>query len=149
RFWSALSGEASMVELNRNTAVETGLSAEQMAHANEAFSIEQNGINLIPDGERRGHPRELFWVWAGANIILTYIIVGGLLASLGLSVMQMLLVVVLGNLLYFVIGYCGIPGARVGTATLAVSRAAFGRQGNALPSLLSWLTAVGWEAVNL
>jgi purine-cytosine permease-like protein len=136
-----------MVELNRNTTAE--LSAAEMAHANEAFSIEQNGINLIPDGDRRGRPRELFWVWAGANIILTYIIVGGLLATLGLSVAQMLWVVAIGNLLYLVIGYCGVPGARVGTATLAVSRAAFGRQGNALPSLLSWLTAVGWEAVNL
>lgn len=117
--------------------------------ANEAFAVEQNGINLIPDDERRGHPRDLFWVWAGANIILTYVIVGALLAGLGLSFWQMLLIVGLGNLVYLLIGYCGIPGARVGTATLVISRAAFGRQGNALPSLLSWITAVGWEAVNL
>jgi NCS1 family nucleobase:cation symporter-1 len=55
----------------------------------------------------------------------------------------------LGNLLYLVIGYCGVPGSRAGTATLVVSRAAFGRRGNVLPALLSWLTAVGWEAVNL
>lgn len=119
------------------------------ASANEAFAIEQNGINLIPDRERRGHPRDLFWVWAGANIILTYIIVGTLLAGLGLSFWQMLVVVGLGNLVYVLIGYCGIPGARVGTATLVISRAAFGRKGNALPALLSWVTAVGWEAVNL
>lgn len=117
--------------------------------ANEAFAVEQNGINLISDVERRGHPRDLFWVWAGANIILTYIIIGGLLANLGLTFLQMLLIVGLGNLLYVLIGCCGIPGARVGTATLVISRAAFGRSGNVLPSLLSWMTAVGWEAVNL
>ncbi|MGH6939187.1 purine-cytosine permease family protein [Hypericibacter sp.] len=126
------------------------VTAEQAAgEANQAFAVEQNGINLIPDSERRGHPRELFWVWAGANLILTYIIVGGLLAVLGLTMGQMLLVVIVGNLLYWLIGYNGIPGARVGTATLVVSRAAFGRKGNAVPSFLSWLTAVGWEAVNL
>lgn len=128
---------------------EASLKGTASAGGNEAFAIEQNGINLIADAERHGRPRDLFWVWAGANIILTYIIVGTLIAGLGLSFWQMLLVVGLGNLVYVLIGCCGIPGARVGTATLVVSRAAFGRQGNVLPALLSWVTAVGWEAVNL
>ena len=61
----------------------------------------------------------------------------------------MLAVVLLGNLLWLIVGYGGIPGARTGTATMVISRAAFGRQGNVIPSLLSWLTVVGWEAVNL
>jgi NCS1 nucleoside transporter family len=127
------------------------VTAEQgtAGEANQAFAVEQNGINLIPDSERRGHPRELFWVWAGANLILTYIIVGSLLAVFGLTLGQTVLVTLVGNLLYILVGYVGIPGARSGTATLTVSRAPFGRKGNALPSLLSWLTAVGWEAVNL
>jgi NCS1 family nucleobase:cation symporter-1 len=116
---------------------------------NEVWSVEQHGINLIPEAERRGNPRELFWVWAAANIIITYVIVGGVLASLGLTVGQMLLIVALGNLPYVLIGYGGIPGARVGTATLVISRASFGRTGNVLPALFSWITIVGWEAVNL
>ena len=125
------------------------LDAAPAADANRAFAVEQNGINLIPDAERQGKPSDLFWIWFGANLVLTFIISGYLLANLGLSTAQMLGVVLSGNLLFLLVGYGGIPGARVGTATLVISRAAFGRQGNIAPSILSWLTVVGWEAVNL
>ena len=117
--------------------------------SNEVWSVEQNGINLIPDSERRGTARELFWVWAGPNISITYVLIGAVLVTLGLTLKQAILMIILGNLPYILVGLCGIPGARVGTATLIISRAAFGRFGNKVPSLLSWLTVVGWEAVNL
>ena len=54
-----------------------------------------------------------------------------------------------GNLFYVLVGLCSIPGARAGTATLVVSRSAFGPLGNIPAAFLSWLTAVGWEAVNI
>ncbi len=119
------------------------------ATGDKAFSVEQNGINLIPDAERNGKPRDLFWVWAGANLVLTFIISGYFINSMGLSPAQMWTVVILGSLFYLLVGYGGIPGARVGTATMIISRAAFGRSGNAVPTLLSWITVIGWEAVNL
>jgi nucleobase:cation symporter-1, NCS1 family len=125
------------------------MAIEKEISSNSAFSVEQNGINLIPQNERKGTARDLFWIWAGANLISTYIIVGFLLTTLNLSFGQMLLINLLGNLLFVIVGYGGIPGARVGTATLVISRAAFGKQGNVIPSLLSWITVVGWEAVNL
>jgi nucleobase:cation symporter-1, NCS1 family len=125
------------------------MAVDQIQSNNDAFKIEQNGINLISKAERKGNARELFWVWAGANLISTYIIVGFLLTTLNLTFTEMLLVTLLGNLLFVIVGYCGIPGARVGTATLVISRAAFGKGGNVIPSLLSWITVVGWEAVNL
>ena len=123
--------------------------APAMPDTNRPFSVEQNGINLIPDSERQGEPRGLMWVFGGANLVLINIIVGSLLATLGLSYAQMLVVALSGNLLFLLVGYGGIPGVRVGTTTLVISRAAFGRQGNIVPSVLSWLTVVGWEAVNL
>lgn len=123
--------------------------APAMQDNNQPFSVEQNGINLIPDGERKGKPRGLMWVFAGANLVVINIFVGSILATMGLSYTQMLVVAPAGNLLFLLVGYGGIPGARVGTATLVISRAAFGRQGNIVPSVLSWLTVVGWEAVNL
>jgi nucleobase:cation symporter-1, NCS1 family len=125
------------------------MAVDQIQSNNDAFKVEQNGINLISKAERKGNARELFWVWAGANLILTYIIVGFLLTTLNLTFVQMLLVTLLGNLLFIIVGYGGVPGARVGTATLVISRAAFGKGGNVVPSLLSWITVVGWEAVNL
>jgi nucleobase:cation symporter-1, NCS1 family len=125
------------------------MAADQLQSNNDAFKVEQNGINLITKAERKGNARELFWVWAGANLISTYIIVGFLLTTLNLTLAQMFLVTLLGNLLFVIVGYGGVPGARVGTATLVISRAAFGKGGNVIPSLLSWITVVGWEAVNL
>jgi nucleobase:cation symporter-1, NCS1 family len=125
------------------------MAVDQLQSNNDAFKVEQNGINLITKVERKGNARELFWVWAGANLISTYIIVGFLLTTLNLTFAQMLFVTLLGNLLFVIVGYDGIPGARVGTATLVISRAAFGKSGNIIPSLLSWITVVGWEAVNL
>ncbi|MGL4405978.1 MAG: purine-cytosine permease family protein, partial [Notoacmeibacter sp.] len=126
----------------------TNLNLEK-ANAEKAFVIEKNGINLIPDAERQGKPSELFWIWAGANLVLTFIISGYFIASMGLSATQMWMVVIAGSLFYLLVGYGGIPGARIGTATMIISRAAFGRQGNAIPTFLSWITVVGWEAVNL
>jgi nucleobase:cation symporter-1, NCS1 family len=116
---------------------------------NEAFAVEQNGINLISERERKGDPSELAWVFGGANLVFVNAISGSLLATLGLNYSQMLAIVLLGNMLWLIVGYGGIPGARTGTATMVISRAAFGRTGNVLPALLSWLTVVGWEAVNL
>ena len=31
------------------------------------LQIEMNGINVISDSERKGHPRDLFWPWFAAN----------------------------------------------------------------------------------
>jgi purine-cytosine permease-like protein len=117
--------------------------------SNRAFAVEQHGINLIPETERRGSPADLAWIWAGSNIILTYVIIGGLLATLKLSFGQALGVILTGYLLFALVGYGGVPGARAGTATMVISRAAFGRSGNFVPALLSWFTVVGWEAVNI
>jgi len=115
----------------------------------EVWAIERRGIDLIPDAERHGKPTELFWVWAATNTIITYAIFGSIIGSLGLSFGQMLVIVLVANLFFILVGIGGIPGARAGTATLTISRASFGRQGNLVTSVLSWLTAVGWEAVNL
>ena len=32
------------------------------------LQIETNGINVISDAERKGHPRDLFWPWFAANV---------------------------------------------------------------------------------
>jgi NCS1 family nucleobase:cation symporter-1 len=116
---------------------------------NELWHIEQHGIEAIPGDERSGSARELFWVWLGGNVSLTYIIIGGALVSLGLGFWGAVAAIVLGNLLFLVVGLGGVAGPRAGTATMVVSRAAFGLRGNLLPTLLAWLTVVGWQAVFL
>ena len=116
---------------------------------NRAFAVEQHGIDFIPETSRTATPREMFFTWFGANVIFTYIVVGAIVGSLGLSVWQSLTVVVLGNLLYVLVGLTSIAGPRSGTGMLTVSRSAFGVVGNRLPSVLSWFTTIGWTAVNM
>ena len=113
-----------------------------------AWSIETHGIDIIPESDRHGKPSELFWLWLATNVIITYVIEGIIVASLGLSFYLALAAIVIGNLFYFVVGACGLPGPIAGTATLVIGRASFGRRGSAFPTLLSWITIVGWEAVN-
>lgn len=116
---------------------------------NRAFAVEQHGIDYIPESSRKATPREIFFTWFGANVIFTYIVLGAIVGSLGLSVWQSLTVVVLGNLLYVLVGLTSIAGPRSGTGMLTVSRGAFGLNGNRLPSVLSWFTTIGWTAVNM
>ena len=115
----------------------------------QAFSVEQRGVDIIPDAERHGRPFELFWVWFGANVIFTYIIDGAIVIGFGLSFWPAVLAVVIGNLFLVLVGLGAIPGPRAGTATLLVSRSGFGVFGNVPAAALSWITVVGWEAVNL
>src|SRR3712207_8206215 len=32
------------------------------------LAVEQNGINVIDEDQRKGRPRDLFWPWCAANI---------------------------------------------------------------------------------
>jgi purine-cytosine permease-like protein len=116
---------------------------------NRAFEVETHGIDHIPEAARRSRPFDLFWIWFGANVIFTYVIDGAIIVGFGLSFWPALAVVLIGNVFYLLVGLASIPGARAGTATLVVSRSAFGVLGNAPAAVLSWLTAVGWEAVNI
>jgi purine-cytosine permease-like protein len=128
-----------------------GAAAERLdaAPAGDApWTIETHGIEIIPEAERHGKPVELFWLWLATNVIITYVVEGIIVASLGLSFAWALAAIVLGNLFYFVVGVCGLPGPVTGTATLVIGRASFGRRGSAFPTFLSWITIVGWEAVN-
>jgi NCS1 family nucleobase:cation symporter-1 len=123
--------------------------AQAQPAGDRAFSVEEHGIDVIPAGDRHGHPRELFWVWLGANIIFTYVITGAIIISFGLNFWAGLAAVVIGNLFYILVGIGAIAGPVAGTATLTISRSAFGVLGNIPAAILSWVTVVGWEAVNI
>src|SRR4051794_14845248 len=125
---------------------------QSVAHehsGNRAFEVEQHGIDHIPDSDRRGRPFDLFWIWFGSNVVFTYVIDGALIVGFGLGFWEALAVTLIGNVFWVLVGLCSIPGARAGTATLVVSRSSFGILGNLPGAFLSWLTAVGWEAVNI
>jgi nucleobase:cation symporter-1, NCS1 family len=122
-------------------------------HANPAsdrpWSIETNGTNVIPESQRHGQPRELFWIWAGANIGILSVTYGSfLIVFYSLNLVQGIIAGVLGTVIGFVlVGLVGLAGKRAGAPTLVISRAAFGVDGNYLPAAISYLSFIGWEIV--
>jgi nucleobase:cation symporter-1, NCS1 family len=114
----------------------------------QPFKIEQHGIDVIPDEERHGEPRDLFWVWAGSLFGIVDFVIGAVVISLGLTIWQAVTAIIVGDLSYILLGLGALAGPAAGTSTIVISRAPFGNRGNHLPTLLSWLTIIGWEGVN-
>ncbi|GAA2722468.1 purine-cytosine permease family protein [Cellulomonas aerilata] len=113
-----------------------------------AVSVETNGINVIDESERRGSPRQLFWPWFGANVSVLGLAYGSFVLGFGISFGQALVAGVVGIVVSFLLcGLVAVAGKRGSAPTLVLSRAAFGVDGNRVPSVLSWVLTVGWETV--
>jgi purine-cytosine permease-like protein len=113
-----------------------------------ALGIEQNGINVIAEQERKGKPSDLFWPWFAANISVFAISYGAFVLFFAVSLWQAIVAGVVGVVLSFALcGLVALAGKRGSAPTMVLSRAAFGVTGNALPAFLSWVLLVGWETV--
>src|SRR3712207_86723 len=109
-------------------------------------AVETNGINVIPDAERKGTPRQLFWPWFGANVSVFGLAYGSFLLGFGISFWQAVVAGVVGIVVSFLLcGLVAIAGKRGSAPTLVLSRSAFGVDGNRVPAVLSWVLTVGWE----
>lgn len=116
------------------------------ARASNLPTIEANGVNPVPDSERRGAPRGLFAVWFAWNISILGISYGVYVFSLGLNVWQ---TIVAGTLGYAVscalVGVLAVGGPRTGLPTLVQTRFAFGKRGNIIPAFFAYLSNMGWK----
>src|SRR5258706_10581760 len=104
--------------------------------------VESHGIDVIAPEERHGKPSSLFPFWLGSNIIITYMLIGGILIVLGLPLAAAIAIAVVGNLTWVFVGVMSVPGPRTGTATMVVSRAQYGINGNRLSCFFSCLVNV-------
>jgi NCS1 nucleoside transporter family len=111
--------------------------------------VEARGIDLIPDSERHGRPRDLFGMWLGGNLNVFYVVNGAVVISMGLSFAQSLIAIAVGNLAFLAVGFASLQGPRTGTSTFAVSRASYGPNGGRFLALFNWVTCVGFEASGL
>jgi len=129
-----------------------GQSVASTAPAHEAelrpMQIEMNGINVISDFERKGHPRDLFWPWFAANVSVLGLSYGAFVLGFGISFWQAVVVSLVGIIVSFLLcGFIAVAGKRGSAPTMVLGRAAFGVNGNKLPSAISWLLTVGWETI--
>ncbi|MGW1004231.1 purine-cytosine permease family protein [Streptomyces sp. NPDC002520] len=112
--------------------------------------IESHGIDHIPDSERRGRPRELFSVWAAANVNYLSLVVGGALVLMGLSLWQALAVIVVGNAFWLLTGLLAVSGPAAGAPSEVVTRAMYGVLGNRVNNAVTgWTISVCYFALNL
>jgi purine-cytosine permease-like protein len=112
------------------------------------LAVELNALNPIPEEERHGRPRSLFWPWFGANVSVLGLGYGSYLLAFGVSFWQAVVVGVLGIVVSFLLcGFVSLAGRRGSAPTMVLSRASFGVNGNRLPALVSWVLTVGWETV--
>jgi NCS1 family nucleobase:cation symporter-1 len=117
--------------------------------AAKAFHVEQHGVDFIPPSERWATPRDVFGMWAGASIQVEYFIYGCILMTFGLTFVQVVIVIVLGNLSYLLLGLCSLQGPQSGTTVFAINRAAFGPNGGRPISFFNWITQIGFEVEGL
>jgi len=125
------------------------VTAGEQSQEYAAFKIEQRGIDLIPDSDRKMRPSGLFWLWAGAVFNVEFLFYGVLIMTFGLSVPQAVAAILIGNLFYALLGFASLQGPRTGTTAFMISRAPFGQNGNRLVALFNWFTQVGFEIEGL
>ncbi|MCX4775703.1 purine-cytosine permease family protein [Streptomyces sp. NBC_01264] len=112
--------------------------------------IEAHGIDHVPDRERHGRARELFPVWAAANVNYLSMVVGGALILMGLSLGQAVAVIVLGSLFWAPIGLLAASGPASGTPSEVIARAMYGVRGNRVNIAVNgWLLCICYIALNL
>ncbi|QPK93672.1 cytosine permease [Actinomyces sp. zg-332] len=114
----------------------------------ENVAIEDIGLDVIAEADRKGKPSDLFMPWFAANISVLGMSWGAWVLGFGLSFVQAVIVTIVGVALSFL--FCGIIatlGKKGSAPTLALSRAAFGYNGNRISALISWMLTVGWETV--
>jgi purine-cytosine permease-like protein len=70
------------------------------------LGVELNALNTMPESERRGHPRDLFWPWFAANVSVFGISYGAFLLGFGISFAQAVTDRLIGIVVSFLL--CGI-----------------------------------------
>ncbi|HSI16716.1 MAG TPA: cytosine permease [Sphingomonas sp.] len=123
----------------------SGLESSSPHHSN----YDALGIDPVPLSHRTSSQLDQFWIWAGANIAPINWVLGALGIRLGLSLVETVTVIVIGNLLGCALfGACSVMGHRTGVPQMVLSRLAFGRRGAWLPTLMQVLMPMGWVAIN-
>ncbi len=120
-------------------------------YGDKVIAVEPGGIEAIPEKDRHGKAWQLFATWTSPNLEFATIYVGALgVIAFGLSFSQAVLAIVIGNALGAAGQYVLTKdGPRYGVPQMVIGRAAFGKLGNIIPSVLNAGAAgIGWFAVN-
>jgi nucleobase:cation symporter-1, NCS1 family len=111
------------------------------------LAIERRTIDVVPDDERHGTPRNQFTLWFGANMQITAIVDGALAVVFGADAIWAIVGLLIGNVLGgIVMALHSAQGPRLGLPQMISSRAQFGVYGAVVPLLLVVLMYLGFAA---
>ncbi len=120
----------------------------EVGELDRALSVDQHGIEPIPDADRDSTAWQQFWIWFGANISPVQWVAGAIGPQLGLSLIQSIVIIFVGQATgALIFGAFTLMGKRTGVAQLALSRMAFGRRGNNVPAIITGLITLSWIGV--
>jgi NCS1 nucleoside transporter family len=123
--------------------------AENKQHREQHEWTGEHSLSPVPEEARTSKASHQFWIWAGANIAPINWVLGALGIYIGLSLSDVVLVLVVGNLIGMgVFGFFVLMGQRTGVTQMVLSRSAFGRRGAYLPTAFQFVIATGWCAIN-
>ena len=98
---------------------------------------------------RDSTPAEQFWIWFGANLAPINWVLGGLGIALGLTLLETVVVVAVGNVLGCALfGLFNVIGHRTAVNQMVLGRAPFGRRGSVVPGVIQCLLTMAWVGVN-
>ena len=111
---------------------------------------EQKGIEQVTNQEKHSSLSSVGWIWFGANIGVFSLILGAIEQISNLNIMQATVVTsVACTSSFLLVGVISVIGARSGYPTLTVSRKYFGKKGNFITALISWVSILGWEIISV
>ena len=112
-----------------------------------AVQVERRTIDVVPDSERHGTPRDQFTLWFGANMQITAIVDGALAVVFGADPLWAIIGLLIGNICGGVVmALHSAQGPKMGIPQMISSRAQFGVWGACLPLFLVVLMYLGFAA---
>ena len=116
----------------------------------QPFHVEQHGIDFIPESERWASPERRLRHVGGSErpdrVLHLRRHPHDLRADLRPG---SVVIIVLGNLSFFLLGLCSLQGPNTGTTVFAINRAPFGPNGSRPISFFNWVTQIGFEVEGL
>ena len=112
------------------------------------LSIEQHGMEPIPESARYGSVTRLFTVWFSPNLVPAAFFVGTLASIVGLGWWLGVAAIIVGNVIGAgLVGILSVMGPKTGMAQIPESRLPFGKS-IVVPGIINWLSTIAWDAIN-
>jgi NCS1 family nucleobase:cation symporter-1 len=111
--------------------------------------MEQADAGELAAAQRTGKATDMFWVWGGVNVAVTNLAVGGLGIVVGLSLVDVLLVYLVGGVVgAALMGLTVVKGKLTGAAVMVNARPSFGYNGARFTAGILFLMSCGWFGIN-